>query len=160
MHVVLNSALPVFALILTGFICGRFGVFDRAATDVLVSAGVAPFDARPERAALLRQPRLPDVGRLDDVVVDADDLGELVAEGRHVELLHRCCESVEADLAQGDSPPERSEVGGCRLQRPDPPIMRRPAHRLLSRRTNGRGGRRHRCSVLRKVCHCHGLVLS
>jgi malonate transporter and related proteins len=33
MHAVLNSALPIFALILTGFICGYFGVFDRTATD-------------------------------------------------------------------------------------------------------------------------------
>jgi malonate transporter and related proteins len=35
MNAVLNSALPIFALILTGFICGRFGVFDRTATDNL-----------------------------------------------------------------------------------------------------------------------------
>jgi malonate transporter and related proteins len=35
MHAVLNSALPVFALILTGFICGFFNVFDRTATDNL-----------------------------------------------------------------------------------------------------------------------------
>jgi predicted permease len=35
MHAVLNSALPIFALILTGFICGHFGVFDSAATDNL-----------------------------------------------------------------------------------------------------------------------------
>jgi predicted permease len=35
MHAVLNSALPIFALILTGFICGHFGVFDRTATDNL-----------------------------------------------------------------------------------------------------------------------------
>src|SRR3954470_13555924 len=35
MQVVLNSALPIFALILTGFICGYFGVFDRLATDNL-----------------------------------------------------------------------------------------------------------------------------
>jgi malonate transporter and related proteins len=35
MHAVFNSALPVFALILTGFICGFFGVFDRTATDNL-----------------------------------------------------------------------------------------------------------------------------
>ena len=35
MHAVLNSALPVFALILTGFICGFYGVFDRTATDNL-----------------------------------------------------------------------------------------------------------------------------
>jgi malonate transporter and related proteins len=33
MHAVLNSALPIFALILTGFICGFFGVFDKTATD-------------------------------------------------------------------------------------------------------------------------------
>jgi len=33
MQAVLNSALPIFALILTGFICGYFGVFDRTATD-------------------------------------------------------------------------------------------------------------------------------
>jgi len=33
MHVILNSALPIFALILTGFICGFFGAFDRTATD-------------------------------------------------------------------------------------------------------------------------------
>ena len=35
MHAVLNSALPIFALILTGFICGHFSVFDRTATDNL-----------------------------------------------------------------------------------------------------------------------------
>ena len=35
MSAVLNSALPIFALILTGFICGYFGVFDRMATDNL-----------------------------------------------------------------------------------------------------------------------------
>jgi malonate transporter and related proteins len=34
-HAVLNSALPIFALILTGFICGYFSVFDRTATDNL-----------------------------------------------------------------------------------------------------------------------------
>src|ERR1700759_3713337 len=33
MQAVLNSALPIFALILTGFVCGYFGVFDRTATD-------------------------------------------------------------------------------------------------------------------------------
>jgi malonate transporter and related proteins len=35
MNAVLNSALPIFALILTGFICGHFDVFDRTATDNL-----------------------------------------------------------------------------------------------------------------------------
>jgi malonate transporter and related proteins len=35
MHAVLNSALPIFALILTGFICGYRRVFDRTATDNL-----------------------------------------------------------------------------------------------------------------------------
>ncbi len=35
MRSVLNAALPVFALILTGFLCGRFGAFDRHATDSL-----------------------------------------------------------------------------------------------------------------------------
>ncbi|MHC2333401.1 AEC family transporter [Bradyrhizobium sp. USDA 4454] len=35
MHAVLNSALPIFALILTGFACGYFGLFDRVATDNL-----------------------------------------------------------------------------------------------------------------------------
>jgi malonate transporter len=35
MHAVLNSALPIFALILTGFICGFFGMFDKSATDNL-----------------------------------------------------------------------------------------------------------------------------
>jgi malonate transporter and related proteins len=35
MHAVLNSALPIFALILTGFICGYFSVFDKIATDNL-----------------------------------------------------------------------------------------------------------------------------
>ncbi|MDU6492420.1 AEC family transporter [Bradyrhizobium sp.] len=35
MQAVLNSALPIFALILTGFLCGRFNVFDRTATDNL-----------------------------------------------------------------------------------------------------------------------------
>jgi predicted permease len=35
MQAVLNSALPIFALIFTGFICGFFGAFDRTATDNL-----------------------------------------------------------------------------------------------------------------------------
>ena len=35
MQAVLNAALPIFALILTGFLCGRFGGFDRSATDNL-----------------------------------------------------------------------------------------------------------------------------
>lgn len=35
MQAVLNAALPIFALILTGFLCGRFGVFSRTATDSL-----------------------------------------------------------------------------------------------------------------------------
>ncbi|WP_316165926.1 MULTISPECIES: AEC family transporter [unclassified Bradyrhizobium] len=35
MQAVLNSALPIFALILTGFLCGWFGLFDRTATDNL-----------------------------------------------------------------------------------------------------------------------------
>ena len=35
MHAVLNAALPIFALILTGFLCGRFEVFTRSATDGL-----------------------------------------------------------------------------------------------------------------------------
>ena len=35
MNAVLNSALPIFALILTGFICGYFDVFDKTATDNL-----------------------------------------------------------------------------------------------------------------------------
>ena len=35
MQAVLNSALPIFALILTSFLCGRFNVFDRTATDNL-----------------------------------------------------------------------------------------------------------------------------
>ncbi len=32
MQAVLNAALPVFGLILTGYLCGRFGVFTRTAT--------------------------------------------------------------------------------------------------------------------------------
>ena len=35
MHAVLNAALPIFALILTGYLCGRFGMFDKTATDNL-----------------------------------------------------------------------------------------------------------------------------
>jgi len=35
MHAVLNAALPIFGLILTGFLCARFGGFDRQATDSL-----------------------------------------------------------------------------------------------------------------------------
>ena len=35
MQAVLNAALPIFALILTGFLCGHFGVFSRTATDSL-----------------------------------------------------------------------------------------------------------------------------
>lgn len=35
MQAVLNAALPIFALILTGYLCARFGGFDRSATDNL-----------------------------------------------------------------------------------------------------------------------------
>jgi predicted permease len=35
MQAVLNAALPIFALILTGFLCARFGGFNRSATDNL-----------------------------------------------------------------------------------------------------------------------------
>jgi predicted permease len=35
MQAVLNAALPIFALILTGFLCARSGRFDRSATDNL-----------------------------------------------------------------------------------------------------------------------------
>ena len=35
MQAVLNAALPIFALIFTGFLCGRLGVFSREATDSL-----------------------------------------------------------------------------------------------------------------------------
>jgi predicted permease len=35
MQAVLNAALPIFALILTGFLGARFGGFERAATDAI-----------------------------------------------------------------------------------------------------------------------------
>src|SRR4029453_1863981 len=35
MQAVLNAALPLFALILTGYLCGRFGAFSRVATNIL-----------------------------------------------------------------------------------------------------------------------------
>jgi malonate transporter len=35
MHAVLNAATPIFAMILTGYLCGRFGVLSVAATDSL-----------------------------------------------------------------------------------------------------------------------------
>ena len=35
MHAVLNAAMPIFALIFTGYLCGRFGVLSPAATDSL-----------------------------------------------------------------------------------------------------------------------------
>lgn len=35
MNAVLNAALPIFALIFAGFLCGRFGLFGRDATDSL-----------------------------------------------------------------------------------------------------------------------------
>lgn len=35
MHAVLNAALPIFALIFTGYLCGRWGVLSREATDSL-----------------------------------------------------------------------------------------------------------------------------
>jgi predicted permease len=34
-HAVLNAAMPIFALIFTGYLCGRFGVLSPAATDSL-----------------------------------------------------------------------------------------------------------------------------
>ena len=35
MQAVLNAALPLFGLILTGYLCGRFGMFSRVATNIL-----------------------------------------------------------------------------------------------------------------------------
>jgi malonate transporter and related proteins len=35
MNAVLNAALPIFALILTGYLCGRFGVFSKSGADSL-----------------------------------------------------------------------------------------------------------------------------
>ena len=35
MQAVLNAAFPLFALIFTGYLCGRFGVFSRVATNIL-----------------------------------------------------------------------------------------------------------------------------
>lgn len=35
MHAVLSAAIPIFALIFTGYLCGRFGVLPPAATDSL-----------------------------------------------------------------------------------------------------------------------------
>jgi hypothetical protein len=40
-------------------------------------ADAAPLDVRTTRFELGRQPRFPDVRRLDDVVIDADDLGQV-----------------------------------------------------------------------------------
>jgi hypothetical protein len=34
-HAVLNAAMPIFALIFTGYLCGRFGILSPAATDSL-----------------------------------------------------------------------------------------------------------------------------
>jgi malonate transporter and related proteins len=41
MHAVLNAALPMFALILTGFLWWRLGVFSAAATDSLNRVSIA-----------------------------------------------------------------------------------------------------------------------
>ena len=50
-----------------------------AAADVLDRADAPALDAGAAVAEPLGQPGLPDVRRLDDVVVDADDLGQLHA---------------------------------------------------------------------------------
>ena len=52
------------------------GLLVRAAADVLHGADAAPFDLRAAIAESFGQPRLPQVRGLDDVVVDADDLGQ------------------------------------------------------------------------------------
>src|SRR5258708_20035497 len=61
MNAVLNSALPIFALILTGFICGRFGVFDRTATDNLNRFAV--YLALPSLMFVAMSKITPDQGR-------------------------------------------------------------------------------------------------
>ncbi len=53
----------------------------RAAPDVAHRADAAPLDVRTTSFELGRQPGLPDVRRLDDVVVDADDLGQVGLHG-------------------------------------------------------------------------------
>src|SRR5579871_6730344 len=52
-----------------------------AASDVLHGPDSPTFDVRPAVAVLGRQPRSPEVGRFDDMVVDAHDLGELLGHG-------------------------------------------------------------------------------
>ena len=58
---------------------GILGVDVAGAGLVLERAPALAFDARAARPEALGQPGLPDVRRLDDVVVDADDLGEFGA---------------------------------------------------------------------------------
>jgi hypothetical protein len=52
------------------------GLLVGAAADVLHRADAAALDLGPAVGQLGGQPRLPEVRRLDDVVVDADDLGQ------------------------------------------------------------------------------------
>jgi predicted permease len=58
MQAVLNAALPIFALILTGFLCARFGGFDRSATDNL--NGFAVYLALPALMFLAMSKITPD----------------------------------------------------------------------------------------------------
>src|SRR5947209_2094417 len=52
------------------------GLLVAAAADVLHRADAAALDARATVAPTRREPGLPEVRGLDDVVVDADDLGQ------------------------------------------------------------------------------------
>ena len=70
-----------------------FGVLGHLVLRALLQTERAPalaLDARPLLPVLLGQPRLPDVRRLDDVVVDADDLRQLCHRDSRCVLYMTC----------------------------------------------------------------------
>jgi hypothetical protein len=69
-EVLVDPAVGLLAVGVEGLLVG-------AAAHVAHAADAAAFDLGPLVPELGGEPPLPDVGRFDDVVVDADDPGEL-----------------------------------------------------------------------------------
>ena len=143
-EVLVDPAVGLRPVVVEGLLVG-------AAADVAHRADAAPLDLRAAVLVLRRQPGLPHVGRLDDVVVDADDLRELrhgqvlrtdVAPPEHslttrqklrsAPLTRRARSTSRTPWLAAAGHDERASTGGARPRRP--PAGRRP------RRRGGRAG--------------------
>ena len=101
--------------------------------DVLHVADAAALGLRAPVAKARREPGVPQVRRLDDVVVDADDLGERrrtpAPWGGVVEEIGHGCSSVAANGTSGanDSSSVRTDRSGPARTRNTTSVIPRPA---------------------------------